>query len=353
VAVSPDGATLAIGLAEGDARLVDVATGAVRTLAHKWTNSVVAFSPDGHGILVASKDGVVVRYATDCASPCAETWRFASVDGHFFSAVDEMAFSPDGRVLAIGTTSQQIFLVDADTGVFRRTIRAQTRYDGNSLAFTPDGSLVVAQGSKIEIRALDGTVQRTLDGVNEDIQRLAVTRDGKHLVTLGASRLAQWDLVAGTLERKVDLASVSARHLAISPDGTTACAVVYDPAATSHGTIGCWLLATGETTTKLGVSPGRFTFSSDGQLLYAVEGGAVVVRRLATGAELARLVVAEGADAMFVHAPNGVIEALGSVGEAVASCSVGRYLFPYAVCEQRFAVPQLLRKLLRGEPVEP
>jgi serine/threonine protein kinase len=133
--------------------------------------------------------------------------------------VTALAFSPDGNVVAVGTTVGQVKLFNARTGELVRSLddkqakladkktpeklKSLTRAMGSvaSLAFSPDGSLLAMCGSSFGDSPL----------VFDRIQRLG------HKVT-GPGRLKLWEVKTGSL--KHDLVGHSdSNAVSFSPDG--------------------------------------------------------------------------------------------------------------------------------------
>jgi WD40 repeat protein len=139
---SPDGQTLAVGCSAGVARLYDVRTWRERVVLRgegPHALSELAFSPDGQ--LLASKDG-------QAQASSVLVWEVASgkvrqrierKDGY----LDVIAFSPTGRYLAIAGTDQAVSIHDVFTGRVVHTFRG---HDGRirHLAFTPDGRRLIS-----------------------------------------------------------------------------------------------------------------------------------------------------------------------------------------------------------------
>jgi hypothetical protein len=133
----------------------------------------IAFSPDGRLLAVASSIGVYLYAAADLREV-----RFLPTD----SPVRSVAFSPDGRALASGSTDNTIRLWDAASGALLRTLA------GSSVAFSPDGRLLASASDDRTIRLWDaasGRLRRTLEGHTNTVRSVAFSPDG-HLLASGS-----------------------------------------------------------------------------------------------------------------------------------------------------------------------
>src|SRR5262245_40193805 len=87
------------------------------------------------------------------------------LEGHGGSVMD-VAFSPDGKVLASGSRDKTIKLWDARTGKLERTLTEHTA-DVYSVVFSPKGDLLASGSGDRTVRLWDarsGKVLRTLEG---------------------------------------------------------------------------------------------------------------------------------------------------------------------------------------------
>lgn len=140
LAFSPDGkqlaaATLSQGVVVWDA----VAGTKIRTLA--GGSGSVAYSPDGK--IVATGGGKVELWNPISGAPIRE-----------LDATRVLAFSPDGRMLAVTGQDKAVRFYDPATG---NPIRTLLDVDADQLAFSPDGThvAVVAPDNTVHIAALN------------------------------------------------------------------------------------------------------------------------------------------------------------------------------------------------------
>ena len=153
----------------------------------------VAFSPDGRMLAVAGVDGLVrIGPADGSALP----GRFAHPGG-----ATALAFSPDGRVVATAGYDGTVRLLDLAAGT-ARVIEASAKPLW-ALAFAPDGATFAAAGEDTHIRlfaSADGAGRGRLSGHTLNVWDLAFAPDGKALASAGFDRTMRiWDLATGTL----------------------------------------------------------------------------------------------------------------------------------------------------------
>ena len=187
--------------------------------------------------------------------------------------VTALAFSPDGSRLAIGTRMGQVKLFDTHTGELRQTLSdgpgqaaddktpaelmAFKRALGsvNSLAFSPDGTLLVVCGGAFETSPL--VPEQTERGLGRSVT--------------GPGRLKVWDLATGAL--KHDLAGHShASAAAFSPDGKLLASAGHWEDSSGHGTgLVLWDPLSGEKRLRLEIPTNGLisgvSFSPDGKLV--------------------------------------------------------------------------------------
>ena len=287
VAFSPDGKMLASGSFDNNVIVWNVATRkpvGAPLVAYAAVVRSVAFSPDGH-TLASSSDKALVLWNVATAQALGET-----LAGHV-NQVSSVAFSPDGRLLASsgcnGTEATQqckpgeVRLWDVAS---RQPLGQPLTYHGgwvNDVAFSPDGRILASGSDDKTIVLLEVASRQPLDpplvAHTSWVNSLAFAPDGRTLASGGEDKsIILWDVAA---HRPVGapllghLAGV--RSVAFSPDGkilaSGGCAKPIDKGACSQGEIRLWNVATREPLGALLTGHAnlinRVVFSPDGKTL--------------------------------------------------------------------------------------
>jgi WD40 repeat protein len=145
------------------------------------------------------------------------------------SAVHDVAFSRDDKLLAVACREKEILVYDASTGEVRLTL--QTKTDRvRSVAFSPDGSLLVSgcgyptkrPSEQGEIKVWDSKTGKELASMSGrgPIWKVGFTPDGKSIVSASSEGTIQiWDAAKGTETLALAEHKGDARTFAFSPDG--------------------------------------------------------------------------------------------------------------------------------------
>jgi WD40 repeat protein/serine/threonine protein kinase len=173
----------------------------------------VAFSPDGRTVAVAGQDEVIHLFDTD-------TLASRELRGHD-DQVFSVAFSPDGKRLASGTWSGAVRIWDLETGRFEE-LEGHTNQVW-TLGFSPDGSVLASGSHDTTVRLWDlghGAKSTVLRDHTGPVGGLAFDARGKTLVTVaydGTARVWQhpWDRPSRPIVVPMS------HDVAISPDGRT------------------------------------------------------------------------------------------------------------------------------------
>lgn len=135
-------------------------------------------------------------------------------------ANSQIAFSPDGKLLASGSWGGQLRVWDAATGKEIHVFAAHQDYYG-SFAFTPDCKSLVARGRDRTIRFWDLTTGKLIHTFQapEGVPKIALSPNGKILAMIGEKTARLWDAATGKEIRTITAPQKDYRSLAFSPNG--------------------------------------------------------------------------------------------------------------------------------------
>ncbi|MCI0458952.1 MAG: WD40 repeat domain-containing protein [Gemmataceae bacterium] len=323
-AFSPDGKVLATAGSGNNMRFWDAATGKMlyEFPEEKGRAQNALFSPDGrHLISAAAGRGIQVWAVANRQ----EVHRFGEVK----DSIRGMAVSPDGKILATahwgGAGKSPVLLWDLETG--KRTAELKGGQGGvESLAFSPNGRLLAVTGYHrgVEIwEVATAQIRQTFTKHASQPSRAVFTPDGKGLIVTARQAIHAWDLAS---EKQLRLFTADKQladgSLALSPDGRLLATASLDRM------VRLWDIATGE---ELGCFAGHqagvmaVAFSRDGKHLVSGSGDSTAlvweVRRMLSAEgelsakELDRLWVELG-DANAAQAFKAVRDLLKAPGQA-------------------------------------
>jgi WD40 repeat protein len=195
----------------------------------------LAFSADGRFLAVAGNEPVVGLW--DVAS--GEASEPLPVIGEHEAT--RVAFSRDGKHLATGGASGIITLWEWSS---RRQLAELDGHVGSIavLAFSPDGSLLAAAGSAGLVKLWDvpaGAERTTFRAAKpgNDVTALAFSPDGARLATASYLEclVRLWNVADGALHSTLPRTALGIRALAFSPDGTLLALARADGTAVLRG----------------------------------------------------------------------------------------------------------------------
>ena len=183
----------------------------LRTLEYHGQVSSVAFSPDGQILASGSSDYTV------CLWRVSDGALLRTLEGHA-DRVSSVAFSPDGQMLASGSVDT-VRLWRVSDGALLRSLEGY-----GSVAFSPDGQTLAAGSSDYTVRlwrVSDGALLRSLEGHTRLVSSVAFSPDGQILAAGGVlDTVRLWHVSDGSLLPVLSIPE-GVTDVAFSPDGQT------------------------------------------------------------------------------------------------------------------------------------
>lgn len=301
IALSPDGATLALSLLDNTIQLWDVANFSHRATIEEfdYVPMTLAFSADSTVMVVSSYFGFELWDITTLskvevpgeqpqwqhvlATASLDEERIVTLVGENFSVTsikdgthsrfkatgygDVLAVSPDGTQLAHGLSNGYVAIWEATEW---RHVDSLSNLDGSitALAFSSDGRLLAAGTAKGAINIWDiaeGNLVKALERHTGAIRSLTFVQNDGTLVSGSIDgKVINWDVKSGVERQSVAHYGTPITKLAFSPDGALLAA------GGANGAIQVWSMV--DETVKWSASghKDRITgldFSTDGKLL--------------------------------------------------------------------------------------
>jgi WD40 repeat protein len=218
LAFGAGGYSLAVGTGSGEVWLWDTASGELSgTLQeHETAVTSVAFQADGFLIASGAADGSLKVWDMISASE-----QPALAEANDQTPIGSLAFSPDGTLLAAGDGSR-LRLWDTATWTLQTELETEIS-DISCISFRPDGAALVYGGADpaVWVWDLTNSNQVLLEGHIGTVSALAFSPEGDLIASADAEAVRLWDAIAGA--KLATLASPSdqgVNSVAFKPDGT-------------------------------------------------------------------------------------------------------------------------------------
>jgi serine/threonine protein kinase len=200
------------------------------------------------------------------------------------NAMNSMAFSPDGKLLITTAFDDTIRIWDIPGRI--EHARIPEKFAGRCSAFSPDGKRVAAGAINgiIRVWEIAGLRGRTFTGELNQVMGVAFTPDSRQLISSSVDGYVRvWDVGTGLSVKEMKGHPRGALGLALSPDGR------FVAVGTGEPMLKIWELATGKELRVI-TTAGRFpiiwvSYAPDGKsVAFGGGDGAVYVADPATGA---------------------------------------------------------------------
>lgn len=261
VAFSEDGRMAAGAGIDTTVCLWDCQSGQLLQTLYGHTNEIncVAFQPGGALLASGDTDGIVLIWSIAGRKHVSD-----QTTGHVAApaplvriaanarCVNKLAFSPDGRLLAVGGAESVVRLWDTgqphvpELVEARKTVDDAHQQDSFSVAFSPDGATLASGGIRLislwdmaddPEQQRDGAAPapRVLHQHTSWVLALAFSPDGATLASGSVDcTVCLWEVASGALRAVLTGHTETINGVAFSPDGSTVFSCGYD------GTIKAW-----------------------------------------------------------------------------------------------------------------
>jgi len=189
---------------------------------HKKRINRIAWSPDGRILAVPSSDRIIRLWDAQSGELRNKLIGHCGETGWVFS----VAWSPDGRILASSADDKTIRLWDGQSGELFRTLKGQSDLIF-CVAWSPDGRMLASGSNDKTVRLWDaqsGDLLQTFKGHTNKVFSVAWSPDGRMLAScshLYDATVRLWDSHTNKLLHTFKGHNNNVLYVAWSPDGQT------------------------------------------------------------------------------------------------------------------------------------